>query len=192
MHRMMFSIARAMALFGGAVLVLLILVTCVSIIGRTANTIGHSEFTTTYIGILGSWLQKLGPINGDYELVEAGIAFSIFAFLPWCQLNRRHANVEILTGLLPPTPNRFLAFVWEALFAFIIVLIAWRLAYGLVDKMKYNETSFLLQFPIWWSFAASLFAATIAAIVSLYSAWLHFQELVTGKATDLMDGSAGI
>ena len=45
-----------MAILGGLVLSALILLICVSIVGRT-------------IGI--------GPINGDYELVEAGIAFSI-------------------------------------------------------------------------------------------------------------------
>jgi len=54
-----------MAILGGLVLSALILVICVSIVGRT-------------IGI--------GPINGDYELVEAGIAFSIFAFLPLTQI----------------------------------------------------------------------------------------------------------
>ena len=70
----------------GLVLSALILLICVSIVGRT-------------IGI--------GPINGDYELVEAGIAFSIFAFLPLTQITAGHATVDIFTNSLPPKIQRF-------------------------------------------------------------------------------------
>ena len=28
----------------------------------------------------------LGPVPGDFELVEAGTALAVFCFLPWCHL----------------------------------------------------------------------------------------------------------
>ena len=54
--------------------------------------------------------------------------------------------------------------------AAIIVLITWRLFVGMQDKMRYGETTYLIQFPIWWAYAASLVAAISASIVSIYCA----------------------
>ena len=61
--------------------------------------------------------------------------------------------------------------------ALVILLITWRLFAGMQDKLRYGETTFLLQFPVWWAYAACLGAACIACIVSLYCAALR----LTGK-----------
>ena len=61
--------------------------------------------------------------------------------------------------------------------ALVILLITWRLFAGMQDKLRYGETTFLLQFPVWWAYAACLAAACIACIVSLYCAVLR----LTGK-----------
>jgi hypothetical protein len=50
-------------------------------------------------------LTTFGPVKGDFEVVEAGIAFSIFAFLPICQLHGGHATVDIFTNLMPKRPT---------------------------------------------------------------------------------------
>jgi hypothetical protein len=47
----------------------------------------------------------------------------------------------------------------------VLILISWRLYEGLLSKMSNGETTFLLQFPIWWAYAAS-FAASVAAVSS--------------------------
>jgi hypothetical protein len=57
--------------------------------------------------------------------------------------------------------------------AAIILLITWRLFVGMLDKIRYNETTYLIQFPIWWAYAASFSAAIAASIVSLYCAVLR-------------------
>ena len=92
-----FGMAKVMALLGCLILLALIVVTCLSVAGRLLNTIGNSSFTENYLMSIAAFLQSFAPINGDFELVEMGIALSIFLFLPWCQLNRRHAAVEIMT-----------------------------------------------------------------------------------------------
>lgn len=175
MHFFMTALARYMAYLGGVVLTALIAITTLSVLGRLLNTIGHSGYLKDRQMIDGfaSFLQSFGPINGDFELVEAGVAFAIMACLPWCQLQRGHAKVEVFTGLLPSAPNRYLAFLWEALFAFVLIVVAWRLYVGTTDKMRYGETTFMLQFPTWWGYAACAFAAAIACIVAVYSVWLH-------------------
>lgn len=190
MHGLVIRLSRAMAILGGMVLVLLIVITCLSVLGRMANTIGHSAFIKDHLSFLAAGLTRLGPIKGDFEMVEAGVAFAIVAFLPWCQMTRSHANVQLLTASFSAGVNRFLSFVWEVIFALVLVLIAWRLYVGTTDKIRYGETTFLLQFPVWWGFAACTAAAAIAAFVALYSAWLHARELATGKKIEPLDQGA--
>ena len=65
------GLARAMALAGGAVLTALILLVCVSVLGRGLNTFLHSGLGE---GLLGGFAQTLldtgvGPILGDFEVV---------------------------------------------------------------------------------------------------------------------------
>jgi TRAP-type C4-dicarboxylate transport system permease small subunit len=177
MDRLVRKLANFMAYLGGGVLLALIGITCVSVIGRTLNTLGHSDFVSAFTPFLAPLLTGFGPILGDFELVEAGVAFSIMAFLPLCQLNRGHATVELVTGLFPQGINRLLALLWETVFAFVLIVIAWRLYVGTTDKMRYGETTFMLQFPVWWGYAACAFAAVIACMVAVYSVYLHIRDV---------------
>ena len=69
----------------------------------------------------------------------------------------------------------------EIAFAAVLVLIAWRLYDGMIAKMRYGETSFLLQFPVWWAYAASLFGSVVAALVGVYMAAVRTVEFFTGR-----------
>ena len=82
MHHFFKNLARLTAIVGGFVLVVLIVMTTLSIIGRTINKTMHSDFA---ISLLGSLAQKIidlgvGEINGNYEILEVGVAFAIFSF----------------------------------------------------------------------------------------------------------------
>ena len=106
----------------------------------------------------------------------------MFAFLPLCQLHSGHATVDVFTSLMPEKFNRFLIAFWEVLLAILIVVISWRLFVGMEDKMRYGETTFLLQFPIWWSYLASFLASVVAAIVAIYCAYARVMTALTGKS----------
>lgn len=164
--RIIESLARTLAIAGGMVLVALTLLVVVSISGRALLTLGFG----------------FGPVTGDFELVEAGTGFAVFAFLPWCQLKRGHATVDLFTSLLSPRANRVIDLVTEILMTLILALIAWRLWAGTVDKFNYGETTFILQFPLWWPLAAALVAAVIGVAVSLYMTLIRIVEVRTGRA----------
>ena len=172
----MTGLAKALAIVGGLVLITIVVLTCLSVIGRIFNGIGHADFVENNLLFLVPFFRIFGPINGDYELVEVGIALAIFLFLPWCQLNRGHATVELFTAKFPPLINRWLALLWEVVFAATILLITWRLYVGMTDKMRYGETTFLLQMPVWWAFAACSIAAVLASLVSVYTVYLRTRE----------------
>ncbi len=173
--------ARAMAVSGGLVLSILIVITCLSVAGRALNTVFHG-WIGDLMPIMSQWFLDLGvgPILGDFELVEAGVAFAIFASMPLCQITAGHASVDIFTNILPRGINRFLRMIVEIVFAAVLVLIVWRLYEGMLSKRGYGETTFLLQFPIWWAYAASLVGAAAAAISGIYMACVRIIEFFVG------------
>lgn len=157
-------LAKALAILGGLVLLAITILTCLSIVGRSLVPFG------------------LSPIPGDFEMVEVGTGFAVFAFLPWCQLMRGHATVDLFTNLLPDSVNRLIDLITEILMTAVITLIAWRLCVGMLEKVRYNETTFILQFPVWWGFAAAFAAACVAVVVSFYMLWVRIREVAAGRA----------
>ncbi|WP_338136025.1 TRAP transporter small permease [Marivita cryptomonadis] len=176
-------LARAMAILGGIVMVALVLLTCVSVFGRGLNSMGHSGWLTSLSQSFADGLiaSGVGPVTGDFELVEAGIAFSIFAFLPICQLYAGHATVDVFTSRLSGKANAWLIAFWDVVLTLVIWLITWRLCAGLLDKMGNGETTFLLQFPIWWAYGASFVAAAVASVTALYCSVGRVSYAATGR-----------
>lgn len=183
MLQFMERLARATAITGGVVLTALVVLTCVSVLGRGLNTFAHSGLLTSISeGASQALLATgVGPITGDFELVEAGIAFAIFSFLPICQLHGGHAAVDVFASSFPTWLNRFLVTFWEIVLTAVILLITWRLFAGLQGKMSNGEITFLLQFPVWWAYAASFLAALVASVVAVYCAIARVLDLVTGR-----------
>ena len=183
MYSLIKKLAHAMAVLGGLVLISLILLVCTSVLGRSVGTVLHGAFMQTNFTDFSNWALGvgIGAINGDFELVEAGVAFAIFAFLPLCQLSGNHATVDGLTSKLSLRSNQVLKMISECLFALVLGLIAWRLFAGMEAKQRYGETTFLLQFPIWWAYAASFLGAALAALVSIFMAIVRILEALSGK-----------
>ncbi|KIN71226.1 TRAP transporter small permease [Sulfitobacter guttiformis] len=191
MYLFFLKLSRLMAYLGGAMLSFLIIMTCISIVGRSLNGALHSDMIMSVAPDLARWLLDLGigPVNGDFELVEAGVAFSIFAFLPLCQITGGHASVDIFTARLSERVNRVLQMLIDLLFAAVLVLIAVQLFSGMQSKLGSGQTSLLLQYPVWWGYALCLSGATIAAAVSTYIAVMRLAGVTTGQ--DLLPQMAG-
>lgn len=183
MHRLMDTLARGFAILGGVLLTILIVQTCLSIFGRSINTVLHGDFMQSALPGVAAALLATGvnSINGAFELVEAGMAFVIFAFLPLCQLNGAHASVDIFTQALPQRVNHVLRAVIEVVFAVVIVIIAWELFQGMLSKQKSGQTTLILQFPVWWPYALSLTAAVASAVIAVYVAAMRVVEVATGQ-----------
>jgi len=183
--------ARLMAICGGLVLTFLIVLICISVIGRSLNGLLHGWIGAVMPGV-SAWALDLGvgPINGDFELVEAGVAFAIFAFLPLCQISAGHASVDIFTAKLPTWINRVLQLAIDVIFAVVLIAMAYQLYNGMLSKQRYGDTTFLLQFPIWWAYAASLSGSILTAVISLYVAGIRALELMRGE--DILSQEAGL
>tara|TARA_R110002073_G_scaffold162063_2_gene317803 strand:+ start:81 stop:662 length:582 start_codon:yes stop_codon:yes gene_type:complete len=183
MHRLIQTLARVTALAGGLVLIVLILMTTFSIIGRSLNKLMHGDFFQQKMTGFAQWLLDLGigEINGNYELLEAGVAFAIFSFLPICQLYGAHATVDIFTSFLSSRTNRWIVAFWEVVLAAVILLIVNQLFGGMERYIRNGQTTLFLQFPVWWAYAASFAAGIVACIIAVYCAALRIGEAVTGR-----------
>lgn len=170
MQRFVTRLADLSAVLGGLVLTALIVMTCLSIAGRALSGLG------------------LGPVPGDFELVESGIALAVFCFLPLCQLRAGHATVDLFAAAYGQRINRLLLALWEVLAFLVLALIVWRLAQGTLDKLGNNQTTLILQFPVWWAYAACLPPAAATLAVALWSAWDRIRGATSGRDTRPITG----
>ena len=152
LHKMADWLARGMALAGGAILIALTILTCVSITGRALLRLGIGP----------------GSIRGIFDLTEIGIAAAVFAFLPLCQLQRGHATVDLFAPVFPKMLNRALDLVFDVLMLMVAGIGAWRLYLGMLDKYRYTETTFIMQFPVWIAYLASLVGAIAFVLVAAF------------------------
>lgn len=200
-HRIMMRLARGMAVLGGLTLMALVILTCISVLGRGINTFLHWDLIESAVPGLAQRLLDtgVGPILGDTELVQLGMAFSVLAFFPFCTITAGHATVDIFTANFPAGVNRVMQAVTDVVFAAVLILIAARLWVGMIGKMAasdtpmmvrwlgfegdgfFNETSTLLQYPLWWGFAAAFVAAAVAAVIAVYVAAARIYEALTAR-----------
>jgi len=190
--RAVHKIAYLTALLGGLVLSALMLMTTISIIGRELGAMGHRLLRTEsgFLHSLGEAINSVGfaPLPGDFELVSVGMAFCIFAFLPWCQIRRGHVTVDIFLSKVGTRTNYLIDVIANALMTAAIAVVSWGIYAGMLDKMAYNETSFILQFPIWWAFAACLVGSIIFTLICLYTVWRSLREYRSGRHVVLSGG----
>lgn len=150
MSRLVYAVSRWLAWFGAFVLVVISLITVVSIIGRALSFAG------------------LGPVPGDFELVEALTALAVFSFMPWCHLQGAHAVVDMLWGRYPPALRRMLSLSSDLLMLVVWLVLIARMAHAMIDYRANGEVSFILQMPVWWGYAASLVPAVVGCFVYLW------------------------
>ena len=150
MNTLIYGLSRALAWFGAFVLCLLALISVVSIAGRALSGYG------------------LGPVPGDFELVEAGTALAVFCFLPWCHLKRGHAVVDLLWNAYPPALQRLLLLAWDMLMFVAWTLLVWRMGVAMGDYHANREVTFILQVPVWWGYAASMVPAAVGVVAAAW------------------------
>lgn len=161
MSETIYRLSRWLARFGALVLTALAALTVCSVVGRAFAFAG------------------LGPIPGDFELVETGTALAVFCFLPWCHLKHGHAAVDLLWKVYPPAMRRVLEVLSDALMLLVWVLLVWRMGVAMLDYRGNGEVSFILQMPVWWGYAASIGPAVIGCFVY---AWRLLETLGLARA----------
>lgn len=183
MYVALMRVAKTMANMGAIILSGLIIMTCVSVLGRELNAFLNSTFMQTNAPGFAKALLDLGigPVLGDFELLENLMPFSIFAFIPLAQVSSSHATVDVFTSRFPTATLAWMRAITEIVFAIVLVVFAFKLFEGMQAKKRYGETTYLIQFPVWWAYAAAVAAATVAAIVGICMAGLCTAAAARGR-----------
>lgn len=141
-----FRLSKWSAVLGGLVLCAITLMIVASVTGRALIGVG------------------LGPVPGDFELVEVGTAVAVFFFLPWTYLRGGHATVDLLYMHLPRWSQRLVVIVSDLIMLALWLALTWMLWQGMLEKRDYAETTFILQMPVWWAYALCLVGAVIGCL----------------------------
>ena len=126
--RLLATCARMCALAGGALMALVVLMTCASVVGR--NTVGTA-------------------ITGDFELTGVATGMAIALFLPWCQLERGNIIVDFFTAKASGATVDILDRLGSLALALLMALLAWRTLLGGLNAWGNQSASMLMGFPDW-------------------------------------------
>ena len=141
-HSPVARVARALAIVGGLL------------------SVASALLVTTSVTL--RWLG-FGSINGDFELVQIGVALSVFCFLPLTQARRGNIMVDTFTTWLPLRVQRAMDAFWDFVYAGFMALTAWCLMNGARDALASGLTSAMLGLNLW-----PVFAATVLLILLLF------------------------
>jgi len=149
------ALSAASALFGGIVLVGLALMVCASVALRATG------FT---------------PIQGDFELLQVGLAVAIGGFLPWCHLKGGNMFVDFVTARASTRTQRYLDAFAGLLVAIMMALVAWRAGVGALAAQASGEVTMIRGFPLWVSYLLMTPGLALTALVALDLSWRRWKE----------------
>jgi len=153
-------LAKTCAVLGGALLTVITLMTCVSVIGR--NTVGWT-------------------IVGDFELTGAVAGAGIALFLPYCQLKRGNIGVDFFTAWASPHARATLDRLGTLLLALAMSFMTWRTAIGGLKAWASKSGSMMLGFPEWVVYAFIVPSLALTAAIAFVQVWQGADAGATAK-----------
>jgi TRAP-type C4-dicarboxylate transport system permease small subunit len=157
-------LSGVIAVLGGLLSLGMAALVVVSVLGRWLAGMDWARAIAHRAGI------TLGPINGDFEMVQMATALAIFAFLPYAQARRANIVVDTFTAKLPRPVNALIDAFWDLVYAAVIGVLAASLFVGTLEHYRSGETTMLLQIIIWPATAISALLLVLLACVAIATA----------------------
>lgn len=150
---------KAVALLGGCVLFLMMLLVSISVFFR-------------YV------LNQ--PILGDQEIVEMGMSLVVMLAMPFAAQQGAHIRVDILDRRLGDW-GRFIGDVFaRGVSCFVIYLLIRKTWDKTLDAYEYEDVTNMLEIPVWIPFGAITFGMGLFGVVLLVQLIAQFRKGVTG------------
>lgn len=143
-ERTLRRLCDASAAIGGLVLVAMAAMTAVSVVGRAFFS--H-------------------PILGDVELVQLGSAVVVACFLPYTQFQRANLIVDFFTTNARAATQRRMDALGTLLYTAVLALVLWRVAVGAQAMHASQESSMLMNLPLWWPYALMLPGLALCVVI---------------------------
>ena len=147
MHHRLERLCDLSAAIGGLVLVAMATMTVVSVVGRAFFS--H-------------------PILGDVELVQLGCAVVVASFLPYAQYRRANLIVDFFTTQASAAAQHWMDTFGTALYTAVMALVCWRVAAGGIDIHANQESSMLMNLPLWIPYALMVPGLALCVVIGLH------------------------
>jgi TRAP-type C4-dicarboxylate transport system permease small subunit len=161
--RALHNVANALAIFGG-------LLSCIMAVLVTVSVGGRYLFSA--------------PVPGDYDLVGILCGSAIFAFLPYCQLNRGNVLADFFTQSAPARVKSALDAGGNVLFLAAIIMLTWRLYFGMLEMRQSSEQIAAFRFYRWWTLPFDIFCMAVLVCAIFYTLMQDFVGVKAGKSPD--------
>lgn len=157
----LFQVTRILALTGGALFLVLVAMSLVSIIGRKLFSM---------------------PVPGDIELMQMGTAVASATLLGYCEMTGKHLRVDFFTANMRRRNRAMLDGITHLALALVGFLVAWRTAVAAIALYNVGETSMMLGWPVWPATALIVPSFVVFALAGWYNAMQEFRA--AGKGSD--------
>lgn len=152
--RLLMGVSRLMAWAGGIVFVALVVMLCISIVGRKL------------FGFV---------VPGDVEMLQMCAAVASAFFFPYCQMTLGDVKVDFFTHGLRKRVIRTIDAAGSLLVSLFGALIAWRSAASAYSIHEAGETSPVLSWPMWFPQALMVIGFVVLAVCGAYMAAYQFR-----------------
>lgn len=136
--RLLTPLARALALYGGAVLLIVMVLTVINVAGFALDAVLAPTLGVAVPGL-----------PGYEEAVALLIGGAALSFLPWCQMRYGHVAVDLFTQRAPAAFNAAVDRLALALTAVLALFLGAALAVGMLEARADGLLSSVLSWPVW-------------------------------------------
>ncbi|MEM1362663.1 MAG: TRAP transporter small permease [Pseudomonadota bacterium] len=143
------------ALFGGALLLLIVAATAINALGFTANTIARS------------WGGTVSGLPGYEDAVTMLIGVAGLAMFPYAQLHHAHAAVDVFMQKAPAAMNQGISILSALLVAGVAFYMAVMLVYGTLETRSDNVETTVLGWPVWIFMPTAVLSCVLWALAAL-------------------------
>ena len=155
--RGLFSVSKCLALAGGAMFVVLVVMSIVSIVGRKLFS---------------------APVPGDVEILQMVAAFASATFFAYCHLSGGDVKVDFFTSRASAATAHVLDAMGSGLVGLVGSLITWRALEGALAIRAAGETSMILGWPLWHAQILMVPGFALLALAGFYLMALHLQRFL--------------
>src|SRR4051812_39584408 len=108
------------------------------------------------------------PIRGMLELIELGLACTIFVALPAVFLRDEHLVVDVIDNLTRPSVVRALKMLGTLVSIAVLVAMAWRMFIEARNSHDFGDVTPDLSIPKIWYWIPVLFGVVASALACLF------------------------
>ena len=157
-------LADLFALLSGVILLSIVAVT-------TTNT---SAFILDRIARL--FGSNVSGLPGYEDFVSLAISGAALMFMPYCQAQRGHVQVDLFMNMVPKPVREVFDLLWLAVTVLVALFLAYWLFYGLLEVRDDAVVTSVLGWPVWPFYIPGLLSMLLWAGVAtsqIREGWPH-------------------